>query len=107
MKSPYDMVGYDRQVLYVERPRMSTYVSLSDDGEDDSDVAVVASSVTSPTSSQRERRAAVPEVIQVDSDSSRDSDVVLGEEQPPLVVDLVSSDDEKVKSDFSKSIDVT
>lgn len=82
MKSPYDMIGYDRQVAYSYGSQLSDVVVS--DYETDSDVAVNGSAST--FTSNR-----FSGVIEIDSDTSHDSDVIIQETAPP-VIDLVDSD---------------
>ncbi|KAF5307184.1 hypothetical protein FQR65_LT00700 [Abscondita terminalis] len=88
MRSPYDMIGYDRHVIYSDRPHSPTY--LISDPEDDSDVAIVNISEPITVNNNPFRRPTI-EVIEINSDSSHDSDVIIGETPVPEVV-LVDSD---------------
>lgn len=94
MRSPYDMIGYDRHVLYRERGDNYS-ISLSDDS--DSDVAIVGVSEQSATSNIQVNNNPFSsprlEVIEINSASS-DSDVII---QPPVispVINLIDSDSE-------------
>lgn len=71
MRSPFDMIGYDRCVSY-GRPG-SPPINVLSDYENDSDVTLVGYSMVNPNTLQRP----VFEVIEIDSDSSHDSDVII------------------------------
>lgn len=80
MRSPFDMIGYDRYAYYqTSRPDVS--VVYIDDDEDSSDDVVF---VSIPDRSESV-------VIEIPSDSSRDSDVIIREPTPPVVVDLINT----------------
>lgn len=95
MKSPFDMIGYDRHVVYCDRPQTPA-INILSDYENDSDVAVVNSNTPPPPFRVNNNPFHRPiiEVIQIDSDTSRDSDVIIREPTPPVVVDLLDSDSE-------------
>lgn len=88
MRSPYDMIGYDRHVIYSDRPHSPTY--LISDPEEDSDVTIVNISEPITVNNNPFRRPTI-EVIEINSDSSHDSDVIIGETPIPEVV-LIDSD---------------
>ncbi|GJQ66677.1 hypothetical protein Trydic_g4641 [Trypoxylus dichotomus] len=94
MKSPYDMVGYDRHAFYY--PRNSYIHTIPSDesaSSSDSDITVVAT--TSAPNPNPFHRPTI-EVIEINSDSSRDSDVIIHEPSPPVVVDLINTTDDDV-----------
>lgn len=74
------MIGYDRQVSYSYGSPLADIVVS--DYESDSDMAVDGSTSTSTR---------FPGIIEIDSDTSRDSDVIIQETASP-VIDLVDSD---------------
>ncbi|KAF2894801.1 hypothetical protein ILUMI_11374 [Ignelater luminosus] len=88
MRSPYDMIGYDRHIVYTDRPYSPTY-SISDH-DDDSDVAIVNISEPVGADNNPFRRPTI-EIIEINSDSSHDSDVIIRETPVPEIV-LVDSD---------------
>ncbi|XP_031327466.1 E3 ubiquitin-protein ligase Topors-like isoform X1 [Photinus pyralis] len=95
MRSPFDMIGYDRHIVYSNRPTSPTY-SISDQ-EDDSDVAIV--NVPEPiTVNNNPFRRPTIEVIEINSDSSHDSDVIIGEPPAPEVILLDSDTNEDVRT---------
>ncbi|KAK5647467.1 hypothetical protein RI129_002359 [Pyrocoelia pectoralis] len=95
MRSPYDMIGYDRHIIYSNRPTSPTY-SISDQ-EEDSDVTIV--NVPEPiTINNHPFRRPTIEVIEINSDSSHDSDVIIGEPQAPEIILLDSDTNEDVRT---------
>ncbi|KAF5301349.1 hypothetical protein FQA39_LY10747 [Lamprigera yunnana] len=89
MRSPYDMIGYDRHVMYSDR-RPQTPTFLISDLDDDSDVTIVDVAEPIAVTNNPFRRPTI-EVIEIDSDSSHDSDVIIGETPAPEIV-LIDSD---------------
>ncbi|GLV39723.1 Topoisomerase I-interacting protein [Carabus blaptoides fortunei] len=87
VRSPFDMIGYDRHISYsYARPTMVFSQSVSDD---DSDVRVVDSPNDCVYVPPR-----TPEVIVINSDSESD-DVIISTPPPPApptIVDLVDTD---------------
>lgn len=94
MKSPFDMIGYDRHVRYCDRPQTPA-VHIVSDYENDSDVAIASSTSPSFRVNNNPFQQPVFEVIEIDSDTSRDSDVIIREPTPPVVVDLLDTDSEE------------
>lgn len=88
MKSPYDMIAYDRNANYSVRNE-SPSNDVNSDFENDSDAMIVPSP---PAVTGNPFQTPVLEVIEINSDSSRDSDVIIREPTPPVVVDLVDTD---------------
>lgn len=93
MQSPFDMVGYDRHIVYCERPQTPS-INILSDHENDSDVTVVNATGGTVSTSHPFHRP-IFEVIEIDSDSSHDSDVIIREPTPPVVVDLLDTDSEE------------
>ncbi|KAI4469271.1 peroxisome assembly protein 10 [Holotrichia oblita] len=94
MKSPYDMVGYDRRAIYYPHSSfIHTIPSDDSSNSSDSDITVVAT--TSAPNPNPFHRPTI-EVIEINSDSSRDSDVIIHEPPPPVVVDLINTTDDDV-----------
>ncbi|KAK9710994.1 Zinc finger, C3HC4 type (RING finger) [Popillia japonica] len=92
MKSPYDMVGYDRRAIYYPHSSfIHTIPSDDSSNSSDSDITVVAT--TSAPNPNPFHRPTI-EVIEINSDSSRDSDVIIHEPPPPVVVDLINTTDD-------------
>lgn len=87
VRSPFDMIGYDRHISYsYARPTMVFTQSVSDD---DSDVRVVDSPNDCVYVPPR-----TPEIIVINSDSESD-DVIISTPPPPVpptIVDLVDTD---------------
>lgn len=88
MKSPFDMIGYDRHIIYSDQPLSPSINVLSDDYESDGQVAVVEE----PNITNNPFHRPVIEVIEINSEDSNDSDVIIREPTPPVVVDLLDSD---------------
>lgn len=88
MKSPYDMIAYDRNVMYSVRSE-SPLIDVNSEFDNDSDITMVPSPSVIP---ENPFQTPVLEVIEINSDSSRDSDVIIREPTPPVVVDLLDSD---------------
>nr|CAH7742231.1 unnamed protein product [Callosobruchus chinensis] len=89
MRSPFDMVGYDRHVVYTDAPRSPPpYVLLPDDDpSDDSDVIIVGSS--DPTD------PVVIDLLNTDSDEpilvTQDEPMPVPVQEPVPVVDVTST----------------
>lgn len=90
MKSPYDMITYDRHIIYTERPLSPTLFIVSDH-DDDSDVTIVNTSEP-VTRNNNPFESPTIEVIEINSDSSHDSDIIIGENPEPEIVNLIDSD---------------
>lgn len=89
LRSPYDMVGYDRQLQYNQRVHELGSSSSTEIGE--SDVEVV-SEIPAPIN---QRILTTPgEVINVSDTDSTNSDVVIREPTPPPLVTISDSDDD-------------
>ncbi|CAH1993424.1 unnamed protein product [Acanthoscelides obtectus] len=91
MRSPFDMVGYDRHVVYTDAPRSPPpYVLLPDeDVSDDSDVIIVGSS--DPTD------PVVIDLVNTDSDEpilvTQDEPMPVPVQEPVPIVDVTSTPD--------------
>lgn len=94
MKSPFDMIGYDRHIVYCDRPQAPA-INILSDYENDSDVAVVNSTSSPFRVNNNPLQQPIFEIIEIDSDSSRDSDVIIREPTPPVVVDLLDTDSDE------------
>lgn len=72
MRSPFDMIGYDRHIIYSERPQSpAPYIDVSDN-DDDSDVILV--SATNP------EQPVVIDLVNTDSDEP----ILVSQEEPQL-----------------------
>ncbi|KAJ8957648.1 hypothetical protein NQ318_017540 [Aromia moschata] len=73
MRSPFDMIGYDRHVVYTERPQSpAPYIDVSDNDDDDSDVIIVGA--TNP------EEPVVIDLVNTDSDEP----ILVSQEEPQL-----------------------
>ena len=88
MRSPYDMFGYDRAAHYTVSSQHYRLSTVSE--EEDSDEVTVVSTTNNTPISELLHQPTI-EVIEINSDSSHDSDVILNE-VAPVVVDLLNSE---------------
>lgn len=87
MRSPFDMIGYDRHIVYGDQHDSPYLIS---DSEEDSDITIV--NISEPIAvNNNPFRSPTIEVIEINSDSSHDSDVIIGEPPTPEIV-LIESD---------------
>ncbi|XP_022920760.1 E3 ubiquitin-protein ligase Topors-like [Onthophagus taurus] len=98
MRSPYDMVGYDRHSCYTSFPQPVLSDENISSADDSDDVAILATTSAetignAPNAAVNPFHRPTIEVIEINSDSSNDSDVII-QEPTPVIVDLLNSSDD-------------